>query len=106
MKGTLLRLYTHELQVHEARPLHVWLLEHARGMGISAGAAFRTTAGSAPGLHLAPDDHTNEETGPLVVVEFAIADDDAVRLLESLAAEPVHLPFSRQPMEWQRTGAA
>jgi hypothetical protein len=53
MKGILLRLYIHELQVH-----------------------------------------------------FAISDDDATRLLESPAAEPLHLPLSRQPMERRRTVTA
>ena len=45
MNGIHLRLYTCENRKHGGVPLHDWLLERARHMGIHGGSAFRAIAG-------------------------------------------------------------
>lgn len=102
MKGALLRLYTRELQVCEARPLHTWLLEHARDIGIEAGAVFRTAASYGTGVGLSHDESIDEEVGALVVVEFNVAEGDVTKLLQSLANGRFRIPYSVQAMEWSR----
>ena len=45
MNGVHLRLYTYESRRHGGLPVHEWLLEKARKMGIPGGSVFRAMAG-------------------------------------------------------------
>lgn len=104
--GCQLRLYTRELQMRDAMPIHIWLLEHAKSLGIKAGSAFRASAGfgSGPSVHLV--EASDEDQGELVVVEFNVAEGDIKTLLESLADGRLRIPFSIQTMEWSRGDSA
>src|SRR5512143_1687978 len=100
MNGILLRLYMHENRRHEHLLAYEWLLEHARKLGIEGGTAFRAVAGF--GRHgVLHEEHFFELAADLpVVVEFALNEGAAARLLDSVRAAGLRVTFVRIPMSY------
>jgi PII-like signaling protein len=100
MNGTLLRFYVHENRKRGHVLLYQWLLDQAKRLGIHGGTAFRAIAGF--GRHgIRHEEHFFELAGDLTVaVDFAVADEDAERMLDLLRAERVSIFYVRTPIEF------
>jgi PII-like signaling protein len=100
MNGTLLRLYVHENRKHGKILLYEWLLEQAKALGIHGGSAFRAIAGF--GRHgILREERFFELAGDVpVVIDFAVSDDDANRLLDLLRAQRINVFYVRMPIEF------
>ena len=100
MKGTLLRFYVHENRKHGHVLLYEWLLEHAKGLGIHGGSAFRAIAGY--GRHgMLHEEHFFELAGDLTVeIDFAVTDDEADRLLALVRDEKIRIFYARIPADF------
>lgn len=99
MQSVYLKFYVTEKQHHNGAPLHDWLLEQAKKLGIPGGSAFRAIAGY--GRH----GHMHEETffelaGELPVqVEFVLNESQADALLNAVRAPKLNLFFVRYAVE-------
>ncbi|HKN87037.1 MAG TPA: DUF190 domain-containing protein [Nitrospiraceae bacterium] len=100
MRGTYLKFYMHESTRHVHVLLYEWLLEHAKALGIHGGSAFRAIAGF--GRHgVLHEEHFFELAGDLTVeVVFAVADEEADRLLDLIRRENISLFYIRMPVEY------
>jgi len=100
MNGTLLRFYVHENRKHRHRLLYEFLLEQAKRIGIHGGSAFRAIAGF--GRHgILHEEHFFELAGDLTVeIDFAVADEEADRLLEFIRDERISIFYVRMPIEF------
>ena len=100
MQGTLLRFYVHENRKHEHVLLYEWLLEHARGMGLAGGSAFRALAGF--GRHgILREEHFYELAGDVPVgIDFAVTDAQADALLALVRTERISIFYVRIPVEF------
>ena len=100
MNGCYLKFYVQERRRLHGLLAYEWILEKAKEAGIHGGSAFRAIAGY--GRHgVLHEDHFFELAGDLPVeVGFAVADDDAERLLALLRAEQVSLFYLRVPIEF------
>lgn len=100
MTGTYLKFYMHENRQHGGVLLYEWLLERAKALGIHGGSAFRAIAGF--GRHgTMHEEHFFELAGDLTVeVVFAVADEEADRLLELIRRENIPLFYIRMPIEY------
>jgi PII-like signaling protein len=100
MNGTLLRFYVHENRKHRHRLLYEFLLEQAKRLGIHGGSAFRAIAGF--GRHgILHEEHFFELAGDLTVeIDFAVADEEADRLLEFIRDERISIFYVRMPIEF------
>ena len=104
MQGVYLRFYLQESSRHHGRLTYEWLLEHAKGLGIKGGTAFRSIAGYGRHGQL-HEQHFFELAGDLTVqVGFAVKQADADRLLQSLAQEKLEIFYLRLPVEMGVTG--
>ena len=101
MKGTYLKFYVQEKRRLHGILAYEWLLEQARKLGIHGGSAFRAVAGY--GRHgVMHEDHFFELQGDLPVeVGFAVADDEAERLLQLIRDEGVSMFYVRLPAEFE-----
>lgn len=100
MQGWSLRFYVHENRMHGSTPLHEWLLEQARALGVQGGTAFRSIAGF--GRHgVINEQHFFELAGQsAILVEFIVtqAQTDALLGLVRTAKLPIfHVRF---PVEY------
>lgn len=100
MRGTYLKFYMHENRRHAHILLYEWLLERAKSLGIHGGSAFRAIAGF--GRHgILHEEHFFELAGDLTVeVMFALADEEADRLLDLIRRENLSLFYIRMPIEY------
>lgn len=100
MRGTYLKFYMLEKRRHEHILLYEWLLERAKALGIHGGSAFRAIAGF--GRHgILHEEHFFELAGDLTVeVVFAVADEEAERLLDLIRREHIPLFYIRMPIEY------
>jgi uncharacterized protein len=100
MRGTYLKFYMLEKRRHGHILLYEWLLEHAKALGIHGGSAFRAIAGF--GRHgILHEEHFFELAGDLTVeVVFAVADEEADRLLDLIRRENIPLFYIRMPIEY------
>ena len=100
MTGTYLKFYMHESTRHAHVLLYEWLLEHAKALGIHGGSAFRAIAGF--GRHgTLHEEHFFELAGDVTVeVVFAVADEEADRLLDLIRRENITLFYIRMPIEY------
>jgi PII-like signaling protein len=100
MRGTYLKFYMHENRRHAHVLLYEWLLERAKTLGIHGGSAFRAIAGF--GRHgILHEEHFFELAGDLTVeVVFAVADEEADRLLDLIRRENIPLFYIRMPVEY------
>lgn len=99
MQSVYLKFYVTEKQHHNGVPLHDWLLEQAKKLGIPGGSAFRAIAGY--GRH----GHMHEETffelaGELPVqVEFVLNESQVDALLNAVRAPKLNLFYVRYAVE-------
>lgn len=95
----LLSFYISEKQHHLDMPLHEWLLEEARAMGVRGGSAFRAIAGF--GRHgRMHEDTFFELAGELAVkVEFVLDDVLAERLIEKIRRLNMDVYYLKQTVE-------
>lgn len=100
MNGTLLRFYVHESRKHRHILFYEWLLQQAKALGIQGGSAYRAIAGF--GRHgVMHEEHFFELAGDLTVqVDFAVSDDDALRLLDRVRSEGVGVFYIRMSVEF------
>lgn len=91
----VLSFYASEKQHHSGMPLHEWLLEQAKSLGIPGGSAFRAIAGY--GRHGRMHEETFFElAGELAVkVEFILDDQLAEQLLDRLRAQKLNVFYVR-----------
>ncbi|HSB21804.1 MAG TPA: DUF190 domain-containing protein [Burkholderiaceae bacterium] len=99
MQGVYLKFYVQENRRHHGILAYEWLLEQAMKLGIHGGSAFRAIAGY--GRHgRMHEAHFFELAGDLPVeVGFALAEEDAKRLLDHLASEKLAMFYIRVPLE-------
>ena len=104
MNGVHLRFYTVESRSIHHEPVHDWLLERARKMGIPGGSAFRAMAGYGRHgrLHEA---HFFELAEEPVLVEFILSEQQADEFLALLEKEQLQLFYARLPATFGMTGA-
>ncbi len=94
-----LKFYVTEKQRHNGEPLHEWLLEQAKKLGVPGGSAFRAIAGY--GRH----GHLHEETffelaGEMPIqVEFVLDAAHADKLLDALRSHKLNLFYVRYAVE-------
>lgn len=99
MNDVYLKFYFTEKQKHNGVPLHEWLLEQAKKLGVPGGSVFRSTAGYGRGGKV------HEETffelgGELPVqAEFILDTQLADQLLETLRGYQLNIRFVRYPVE-------
>lgn len=97
------RFFAHEGMRHDGKPIHDWLFELAKSMGIKGGSAFRASAGyGRHGLH---EDTFFELAGTLPqTVEF-FGEDETIRLLiEQVSATGLKLVYVTHPIDVGMTG--
>lgn len=89
-----------EKRKHHHMLLYEWLLARAKDMGLHGGSAFRAIAGF--GRHgVLHEEHFFELAGNLTVeVVFAVADEEADRLLDLVRRENIPLFYIRMPIEY------
>ena len=94
-----LTFYVSEKQHHAGKPLHEWLLEEARALGIPGGSAFRAIAGF--GRHGRLHEETFFElAGELAVkVEFILDDELAGQMLQRARAQGLNIFYVRCKVE-------
>jgi PII-like signaling protein len=104
MKGIHLRLYTYENRKHHGLPVHEWLLERARKLGIHGGSAFKAMAGYGRHGKLHEQNFFELAGEEPVLVEFILTDGEADLLLGLLASEGLHLFYAQMPVEYGVAG--
>lgn len=90
-----LTFYVSEKQLHAGMPLHEWLLEEARALGIPGGSAFRAIAsfGRHGRLH---EETFFELAGELAVkVEFILDDELAEQIMQRVRAQNLDIFYVR-----------
>jgi PII-like signaling protein len=95
----VLSFYASEKQHYAGMPLHEWLLEQAKSLGIPGGSAFRAIAGF--GRHGRMHEETFFElAGELAVkVEFILTEQLAEQLLDRLRAQQLNVFYVRFPVQ-------
>lgn len=100
MQGICLKFFVSEAQRHGGELLYEWLLERAKGMGISGGTAIRAIAGFGRHGRL-HEEAFFELAGDLPVeIEFFVSAEQAGQLLDLLKAEGLRLFYARMPAEY------
>ncbi|HEU4662929.1 MAG TPA: DUF190 domain-containing protein [Dokdonella sp.] len=104
MRGLCLRFYFCDSPSESGSSRYEWLLQHARSIGMPGGSAFRAVGGFGRhgGLH-EPRFGELPASQP-VLVEFVLPEDEARRLLDSLAGESFALTFVSSPVEFGLVG--
>jgi PII-like signaling protein len=106
MQGVYLKFYVQEKRHHHGILAYEWLLETAREIGIHGGSAFRAIAGYGRHGRL-HEEHFFELAGDLPVeVGFALAEEEAQRLLDRLKDEKLELFYLKVPLEMGFVGKA
>lgn len=106
MQGIYLKFFVHENERHHGVLLYEWLLEAARGLGISGGTALRAIA--CYGHHGAIRENKFVELAgsPSIEVNFVLDDDtQADALLALVGSERLRLMYVRLPVSHGVTGA-
>ena len=104
MNGVYLKFFVQENLRHEGRLLYEWLIDIAIELKLPGGSVFRAVAGY--GHHQQRHEQAFFElqgTLPMEVV-FALAEVDADRLLQRIAAEKLTMFYIRNPVEYGFTG--
>ena len=97
MDGLFLRFYVQEDHRHHGRLVWEWLLEHANGLGIRGGSAFRAMGGFGR-HHAVHEARFVELAGQLAIeVEFIVTRDEADRLLGLVHREKIRLFYASVP---------
>lgn len=95
----MLAFYVSEKKHHVDTPMHEWLMEQAKALGVSGGSAFRAIAGY--GRHgKMHEEFFFELAGELAIrVEFIIDEALADRLLEKVKGEKKNIFYVRHKVE-------
>jgi PII-like signaling protein len=104
MKGVQLRIYTYESRKHGGMPVHEWLLEQARKLGIPGGSVFRAIAGFGRHGRLHEQAFFELAGEEPMLVEFIAGEGDAERFLQLLRAELPELFVARSNVEYGVAG--
>ena len=98
MNVVCLQVFMSEASRHHGKLTYEWLLDEARGFGISGGSAFQALAGF--GRHGRHDVGFFELAGELpVVVEFFVDASMADQLLKTIAEAELKLVYAKLPAE-------
>ena len=94
-----LTFYVTEKQLHAGMPLHEWLLEEAKALGILGGSVFRAIAGY--GRHGRLHEETFFElAGELAVkVEFILDDNLVEQIMQRVRAQSLNIFYVRYEVE-------
>ena len=104
MNGVYLKFFVQENLRHDGRLLYEWLIDIAIELKLPGCSVFRAIAGY--GHHQKRHEQAFIElqgTLPMEVV-FALAGEDADRLLQRITAETLTLFYIRSPVEYGFTG--
>lgn len=103
MTALCVRFFVQEGMRHGGEPIHEWLFEAAKGIGITGGTAFRASAGF--GRHGLMEDNFFELAGKLPEsIEFS-ADEGLIRaLLTRVGQAGLKLVYMLQPVTIGITG--
>jgi uncharacterized protein len=105
MQTFYVRFCVQEGMKHGHHPIHEWLFDTARALGISGGTVFRAAAGY--GRHGVHEDHFFELAGKLPEsVEFFAEADKITALIERVGAEGLRLIYVTYPVSTGVTGTA
>ncbi len=97
MQAICIRFFVQEGMQHAHRPMHEWLFEQARELGISGGTAFRAAAGY--GRHGVHEDTFFELAGKLPEsVEFSADEERVAALIARVAAAGLKLVYVTHPV--------
>ena len=102
--GILLRVFVLERTRHKGALVHEWLLEQAKAMGVSGGAAFREIAGFGRHSRLHDELFFELAGDQPVEVMFAMSEEEADRFLALLKAEKLSLFYIKSRAEFGRIG--
>lgn len=104
MQTVCVRFFVREGMKHAHRPIHEWLFDEARALGIPGGTAFRASAGfGRHGLH---EDHFFELAGQLPETLEFFADAERIEaLIQRLGAAGLRLVYVTHPVNVGVTGA-
>ncbi len=98
MSTVCLQVFVSEGNRHHGKLTYEWLLDQAKGLGVSGGTAFRALAGF--GRHGRHDADFFELAGDLpVVVEFFVDTAVADQVLKAIAEAGLKLVYARLPAE-------
>ncbi len=104
MQAMYIRFFVEEGMKHAHRPVHEWLFEQARELGIPGGTAFRAAAGF--GRHGLQADTFFELAGKLPEsVEFVTNEGLATALVSRVGAAGLKLVFITHPVRIGVTGS-
>ena len=103
MPSVCIRFFVQEGMRHAHRPIHEWLFDEARALGIAGGTAYRASAGyGRHGLH---EDHFFELAGRLPeTLEFFADADRIAALIQRIGDAGLHLLYVSHPVETGFTG--
>ena len=98
MKGIYLKLYVPEFDKHpDGVPLHQWLMNKAKSLGVEGGTAFRAVAGFGRHGDISVDNVFGES--PMEMV-FMTSEDLADEFLALLKKEKISLFYIKTPAEY------
>ena len=104
MQAICIRFFTEEGSKHVHRPLHEWLFEQARELGIPGGTAYRAAAGY--GRHGMQQDTFFELAGKLPEsIEFMADESRIAALLARVSAAGLKLVYVSHPVSLGLTGS-
>lgn len=104
MQTVCVRFFVREGMKHARRPIHEWLFDEARALGIPGGTASRASAGfGRHGLH---EDHFFELAGQLPETLEFFADAERIEaLIRRVGAAGLRLVYVTHPVTAGVTGA-
>jgi uncharacterized protein len=105
MQAICIRFFAEEGSKHAHRPLHEWLFEQARELGIPGGTAYRASAGY--GRHGVHQDTFFELAGKLPEsIEFVADESGIAALLARVSEAGLKLVYVTHPVRIGITGNA
>lgn len=103
MKGYQLQFFTEENRRHEGVPLHKWLVEKARSLGIRGATSIVAAAGYGHDGRMHAASLFELADQPVEVAVIA-SEDEAEQLLSVLREARIQLFFVKQPVEFGQIG--
>lgn len=105
MQGFMLTLFTEQDRRHGHQPLHEWLLEAARSVGVRGGTTISggESFGKDGRRHSA---HFFELTDQPIEVQIAVSEQQFGDLLALLQREKVDVFYAKTPVEFGRTSGS
>lgn len=104
MQTMCVRFFVQEGMRHEHQPIHEWMFNEARALGIPGGTAFRASAGY--GRHGVHEDSFFELAGKLPeTLEFFAEADHIDALIKRVGEAGLKLVYVTHPVATGMTGA-